>query len=131
MDDFVPATGRVLRYWRGALSALCRERLYDYLGVQPVAVESETEASQQSEWVCSEVWQATEPGHESTVVLDRSHPSVAGLQIPTLRKRVHSKGSSLTRPFQRRPGMILGHTFESTRSRRARARPGASIVSMF
>ena len=131
MDELVPTTGRVLRYWYGALSAACKQRLYDYLGVQPVTAVPEGGTGRSSEWTLSEVWQETEAGHESTIVLDSTDPGLAGLQIPKLRKRVKMPGNSLTQACQRRPGAILGTTFDDRRSRRQRGRPGISMISMF
>ncbi len=131
MDELVPTTGRVLRYWYGALAARCKRKLYDYLGVQPVTEALQGEPGSAGQWTQSEIWHETEAGHASTIVLDSSDPSLAGLQIPKLRHRVKMQGAALRGSGQRRPGSVLGETFEWTRARRRRGKPGLSMISLF
>lgn len=128
MENFVPATGRVLRYWYCALSDRCRHQLYDYLGVRPIESEKGFGEPAATLWVNSEIWSRPDPGHERTVVISDAAP---GSQIPVLKKRVRMSTPNLALPSARRPGVVIRSTFRCASRRLGRARsslPGISVI---
>lgn len=128
MEQFLPATGRILRYWYTAVSCRCRHQLYDYLGVRPVTGESENHDERSRPWTDSEVWTRPEPGHERTVII-RGAQRPPG--VPRLRRRVRISNVALSQPTPRRPGSVLHNTFKATGSRLGRARgsaPGIGLI---
>lgn len=127
MEEFLPATGRVLRYWYGSMACRARQQLYDYLGVRPIENPKADAARAAVSWADSEVWSKPEPGHERTATIE---PADIPAGIPRLNKRVRIAPMKSCKPNQRRPGKVLSSTFESTRSRyrRAGTNRGMSLI---
>ncbi len=128
MEQFLPATGRILRYWYTAVSCRCRHQLYDYLGVRPVASGAASRAETSRSWTDSEVWSRPEPGHERTVVI---REPASGHDVPRLQRRVRMPAVTLSRPAPRRRGAALHSTFKAAGSRLGRARgsaPGIGLI---
>lgn len=126
MEEFLPATGRVLRYWYGAMACRARQQLYSYLGVRPIE-NPKAHVKAAVSWADSEVWSKPSPGHEQTITINRQEIPAG---IPRLKKRVRVSPLKFARPSTRRPGTVLSATFESTRSkkRRAGASNGLSLI---
>ena len=124
MEDIVPVTGRVLRYWYGALAAQCRHQIYDFLGVDEPAATVAPEPTEHASWANAEIWSQPEPGHERTVLLQGT---ASGL---VLRQKVRMSPDLLTHPASRRPGTIVRTTFGCSHSRlgRARTTPGTGFI---
>lgn len=127
MEEFVPATGRVLRYWYDAFASRCKHRLYDYLGVQPSDDVGKAGSGSRTCWVKSEVWTQPEPGHERTVIIEVNG---ADVQVPRLNKRVRLNRVPLTKSVQRRPGLVLNATFQCTRTRLGRGPNSSTGLSL-
>lgn len=123
MENIVPVTGRVLRYWCGSLAILCRHQLCDFLGVKVPGAPTLCKSPDALSWVGAEVWSQPEPGNERTVVLQND----AGNQKP--RQKVRMSAQHLTQPVARRPGTIVRATFQCARSRlgRSRTAPGTGF----
>lgn len=114
MENLVPATGRVLRYWYGAMASRCLHHVYDFLGVDGQQLSKSPETDARASWVDAEVWSRPEPGHERTVVL-----AVEGREVlPRVRMPCHH----FKRPVPRRPGTVVRSTFVGARQRLKRAR---------
>lgn len=122
MDELIPATGRVLRYWYGAMAGRARQQLYDYLGVRPIK-NTESEGAKAS-WVASEVWSRPAPGLEQTVKITHAQPHPG---IPRLNKRIRVSPTKFAQPTHRRPGAVLTTTFASTRARQRRVSAGKGM----
>lgn len=127
MEEFIPATGRVLRYWCDAVAVRARQQLYDYLGVRPIPNPAD-EAEASVSWAASEVWSQPEPGHEQTVTLTAGQMDST---IPRLNKRVRIAPLKFSKPAQRRPGAVLSATFDCTRARQRRAGRGSTGMGLF
>lgn len=124
MEELIPATGRVLRYWYGAMAVRARQQLYDYLGVRPIKNPDADTAQVAVSWVASEVWSRPAPGLEQTVKITRAEPPPG---IPRLKKRVRISPLKFAQPAQRRPGAVLTTTFASTRARQRRTGAGKGM----
>lgn len=118
MEDMVPAAGRVLRYWYGALASHCQSQLTDLLGLE-TSGPAEDPVDDRN-WASAEVWSQPEPGHEATIVLPSGPRKSAS--VP----RVRMGSTNLDQPASRKPGVIVSATFGCTRSRLVRSKASSS-----